>query len=719
MMRMQTRSWLDVLFAPGSIAILGASDNPIKLSGRPVDYLQRFGYPGRIYPVNDRRDTVQGLRAYPSLGAIGAPVELVFLFVAARDAADAVRECGRLGVQVAIVAAAGFAETGAVGGRLQRELSQAVTDSGVRVLGPNCLGVIGTAARFAATFTSALDEGERLTPGTSALVSQSGAFGTFIYSAARLAGVHFGHFASTGNEVDLDVVEILAGLVEQPEVSTLIGYLEGLTDGRRLLELGRHALAADNPLILTKVGRTDAGVRAASSHTAALAGADAVFDDVCRQAGIHRVEGINEIVDLAAIFDHGRRAAGNRLSILTLSGGAAALMTDVASAHGVQVAEWEPAWQERLATVIPTFGSAANPIDLTAELIRDPEILAGALAVAVEHPGTDIIAVLVGNAARGVDRLVAIIDAATRSTTKPIVVVWSGDNAAPLRKLAELGIPRYDDPGRGARAIAALARHQDLRRRPTTTAVTASPQVPAPTRALLDAARRAGRFQLDELEAGRVLASLGVPVAPALPATHSAEAWSAAQRLGLPVVVKLVSAQVAHKSELGGVAVGLVGESEVQLAWTAMTRRVAELGLPDGRVMVQAMVRGSIEESAPLELVVGAHRDPSFGLVVTVGLGGVLAEVLEDTVSLVPPVDADTAREALLRLRGARLLRGFRGSQARDVYAAARLVAAFSEAVEALGTEVDEVELNPVLIGAAGSGVAVAVDALVVLRRVK
>jgi len=714
-----TRSWLDVLFTPHSIAIVGASDDPIKLSGRPVDNLLRFGYPGRIYPINHRRAQVQGLPAYPSLAAIGESVELAFLFVAAGEAAAAVRECGRLGVAVAIVAAAGFAETGDVGGRLQRELTLAAAESGVRVLGPNCLGVMGTAARCAATFTSALDTGDRLATGTTALVSQSGAFGTFIYSAARLAGVHLSHFASTGNEVDLDVVEILDGLVDQPEATVLLGYLEGLRDGRRLLELGRRALAADKPLIVTKVGRTDAGVRAASSHTASLAGADAVFDDVCRQAGIHRVEGINEIVDLAAVFDHGRRAAGNRLSILTLSGGAAALMTDVASANGVVVAEWQPAWQQRVAGVIPTFGSAANPIDLTAELIRDPEILAGALAVAIDHPGTDVIAVLVGNAARGADRLVSIIAAATRTTDKPVVVVWSGDNAAPLEQLAELGIPRYDDPGRAARAIAALTRHADARRQHGRSPVPPALDLPSATQALLRTARRAGRAQLDELEAGQVLAALGVPVAPALPVADPDEAWSAAQQLGLPVVVKLVSAQVAHKSELGGVAVGLASEAEVRAAWTGMHRRVTELGLPDGRVMVQEMAGGDTEPDGDtaLELVVGAHRDPSFGLVVTAGLGGVLVEVLDDAVSLVPPIDAATAQAGLLGLRGARLLRGFRDRRPRDVAAAAELVAAFSRAIETLDGEVDEVELNPVLLGPQGSGEAVGVDALIVLRR--
>ncbi|HET8716708.1 MAG TPA: acetate--CoA ligase family protein [Nocardioidaceae bacterium] len=699
------------MFEAKSVAVVGASDNPIKLSGRPIAYLKRFGYAGDIYPVNARRATVQGLPAYPDLAAIGVTPDLVMLMLDAASSPQAVRECGRLGVPVVIVSAAGFAEMGQEGAALQQELQAAIAGSDVRVLGPNCLGLIGTRGRLTATFTSALDEGESIAPGGTALISQSGAFGTFIFSAARQAGVDFSHYANTGNEVDLDVVEILSALSEEPEVTTLAAYFEGLSDGQRLAALGRKALAADKPLIVAKAGRSDAGARAVSSHTASLVGSDAVFRDVCDQVGAIAVESINDIVDMMVVFDQRRRLRGRRLSILTMSGGAAALMTDVASANGIEVAAWEPEWQERMRATLPAFGSAGNPIDLTAELIKDPEILRGALEVAVEHPGTDVVAVLVGNAAHGADRLVQIIAEANRATDKPVVVVWTGNNRVPLDALAAHQVARFDDPARAARAIGALASYCERR----------ASAVPAPLPAVgtggvgadpVARARARGAATLDELDSGQLLRDRGVPVVEGEQVRDAAAAWAAAQRLGLPCAMKLLSDQVAHKSDVGGVRLGLADRESLDAAFADLDELGRSLGATGAGVLVQPMLTG---DGHDLELIVGAHRDLSFGPVVTVGLGGVLVDVLRDSVSLVPPFGDAEVRRALGRLRAAPLLGEFRGRPARDVDALVDLLVAFGAAALDLADDVEEMELNPVMVRAAGAG-AVGLDALVRLR---
>ena len=709
----ESGNWIRAMFDAKSIAVVGASDNPIKLSGRPIDYLKRFGYAGDIYPVNVSRETVQGLPAYRDLESIGKVPEIAMLMVSAAAAAEAIRECGRLGVSVAIVSAAGFAETGESGAALQDELRSAITESGVRVLGPNCLGLIGFQNKLTATFTSALDQEQPIQTGTTALVSQSGAFGTFIFSAARLSGVEFSHYANTGNESDLDVVEILMALCDSPEVRTLSAYFEGLSRGERLADLGLAALKADKPIIVAKSGRTPAGARAVSSHTASLVGSDAVFKDVCDQYGIIAVESINDIVDMMVVFDQDRRAAGPKLTILTLSGGAAALMTDIASDQGIEVNRWDAQWQQRVKAGIPTFGSPINPIDLTAELIKDPEILRRALDVVIEHPGTDVISVLVGNAAHGADRLVEIIANANARTAKPIVVVWTGDNRKPLAALAERKIAAFDDPARAARAIAAMVSYNERREFFASNGYSSSALVPselkAEGRSRVEQLRQGGATRLDELTASQLFKSWGVAVAEGVQVDSAENAWDTAQEGGLPCVIKLLSSGIAHKSDAGGVLLNLSDRESIMAAFEKISAVGDELQLDDSRVMVQPMVIG---DGDAVELIVGAHRDISFGQVVTVGFGGVLVDVLDDSVSLLPPFGREEACRGLGRLRGSRLLGAFRGRSARDVEALITLLVNFGSAVVDLQDEVEEMELNPVIVRATGEGV-IGVDALV------
>jgi acyl-CoA synthetase (NDP forming) len=390
----------------------------------------RFGFTGRILPINPTRNHVQGLQAYRPLDEVDGDVDLAMIMLSAEQTAKAVRACGGRGIPAAIVGASGFAELGGKGAALQQDLRTAIEQSGVRVLGPNCLGMIGVRNRAMPTFSSLLDEHVPLKERPVAFLSQSGAFGVFVFNEAQNLGIGFSHFLSTGNEVDLSLAELLDGLVRTDQTNVVLTYLEGVSDGRRLLDAARHAHARDKPIIAVKVGRSAADASAAQSHTASLAGEDAGFDGAARQYGILRVDGPEPMLDAAQIFSTGRRLRGRRLTTMSGSGGAGALMADAAAAHGVEVPVWDETWQQKMADVIPAYGSTRNPIDLTGTLVAEPDILRRGLQVAVEHPETDMIAVLLGCADGVAAEFIDAIEAAYRSTDRPLVVVWIGGAAA-------------------------------------------------------------------------------------------------------------------------------------------------------------------------------------------------------------------------------------------------------------------------------------------------
>ncbi|MFI8993250.1 acetate--CoA ligase family protein [Streptomyces sp. NPDC053542] len=694
------------LLYPRSIAVLGASDNPAKLSGRPVAYLKRFGFAGRILPVNAVRETVQGLPAYRGLDEIDGDIDLAMIMLSAERTADAVRACGRRGIPAAIVGASGFAELGGEGAALQRDLRAAIEESGVRVLGPNCLGMIGVRDRAMPTFTSALDEDVPLHEGPVAFLSQSGAFGGFVFNESQNLGIGISHYLNTGNEVDLSVAELLDGLVRTDQTQVVLAYLEGVTGGRRLLEAAREAHERDKPIIAVKVGRSAAGARAAQSHTASLAGEDAVFDGAARQYGILRVDGPEEMLDAAQIFATGRRARGRRLTSLSVSGGAGALMADAAAQYGLEVRPWDETWQRKMAAAIPAYGSPRNPVDLTGTLLAEPGILRRALRVAVEHPDTDMIAVLLGCADSCAAELIDAVAEAHRATDRPVVVVWTGGSGRPRQRLRDLGIPCYTGPGSAAAALGLLA---DFSLRPALS----RPQRPdgiddAAARSLLTAARAAGRAQLDEEESTRLIAAYGIPCAASRAVESAEAAVAAAAELGGPVAVKLLSDRIGHKSDIGGVRLGLADAGAVREAADGLLALAREAAVDDARLLVQRMA------SAGTELIVGTKNDPVFGPVVVAGLGGVLVEALADSQVAVAPIDTDTARRLLLSLRGSRLLGAVRGKPPRDLDAAAETVARLSWLAADLSEDLAELDVNPLLLGPEGHG-AVAVDALAVL----
>lgn len=695
---------------PGTIAVIGASDDPTKLSGRAIANLNRLGYAGRVLPINSRRATVQGLPAYPSLEDAPGPVDIGIIALPAPAVPDSLRTCAKAGIPLAIIFASGFAEVGGDGVAAQEEITRIARETGIRVLGPNTLGMVGVATGAAASFTTAFDdEGYDPVPGSVALVSQSGALGAYMMNSAMRSGVGVGHFVHTGNEADLTVPEVIGLLATQEHVNVVLTYLEGIRDPEGLAAAVRTARAHDTPIVAMKVGRSAAGARAAISHTGALAGADDVADAALRRLGIPRVEGLKEIVDAGKIFAAGRRTRGDRLSVLGVSGGAGILISDLCADHGVTMAAWEPEWRERMAAVIPPYGSAVNPIDVTASMVSDTEMFVNALDLAVDHPGTDMVMVFVGNSESREDVFIETVDAAYRRTDKPIIVVWTGGNERALRRLAGLGIPAFDDPGRAVRAASLLVRYAEMAERPIDPAAPAVPQGAAETaRSLIAEARAGGYGQLDEVAGKRLLAAYGIPTVPERAVDTPEQAAAAAAELGFPVAVKALSPALAHKTELGAVRLGLADADAVTKAARTVLAAATAGGVDGARLVVQRMATG-------LELVAGVTTDPIFGPQVLAGLGGVLVEVLRDRALSPAPFDAAEGHRMLASLRASKLLDGVRGDAPRDRDAVADLLARLSALAVDLADEIAEIDANPIMVGAAGEGAVVA-DALVVLR---
>ncbi len=451
-----TRPVADLLFRPRSVVVYGASSDPDKLSGRPLDYLKKFGYAGPIYAVNPRRRIVQDVPAYADIADVPGPIDLAVIVVAAESVTDAVTRCADARVGAAIIFASGFAETGENGAMLQGRIAAIARRSGMRILGPNCLGTFSARDRAFATFSTAFDDGQERPESPIALVSQSGAVGTFTYSTMNSLYLGVRYFANTGNEADVTAAELLTSLAEAPDAEILLGHIEGARDLGAVEKLSRAAEDHAKPLILLKAGRTPAGCRAVAAHTASIAGDDTAFTKILADHGAIRVNSMEAMSDAALAFAAGRKATGRRLTIVTLSGGAGALAADAAVELGLSVEPWASADRARVASRLPYFASTANPIDVTGSMINDITILSRTLQVVGANEETDAVLIVLGNADKAAPEIVQALLAAYASTHKPLFVVWTGGSGRPRQQLLAGGIPAYPDPRRAVQALSYL-----------------------------------------------------------------------------------------------------------------------------------------------------------------------------------------------------------------------------------------------------------------------
>jgi acyl-CoA synthetase (NDP forming) len=672
---------LDPLLRPARIAIIGASDDPTRIGGRPLAYLRQRGFAGAIWPVNPNRAQVQGLPAFPDVAALPAAPDAAVIAIPGEGAIAAVAQLAARGCKAGIVFTAGFAEIGPEGAALQDRLVAAARAGGMRLVGPNCLGLFNAAHGHFPIFSASFENGWPK-PGRLGIVSQSGAYGSHLFAAARDRGIGTPVLVTTGNEADLHLADFIEWMAGAEEVEVIAAYAEGIRDGARFCAALDAARRARKPVALMKVGRSAVGAAAAQSHTASIAGDDRVMDAVLADLGVHRARTTEELLDVCYVAQKRIYPAGNTLGVVTISGGAGVLMADAAEAAGLPMPPMPEDAQARLRALVP-FASPRNPVDCTAQAFNDMAVVGRfAESMAADGGYTSLIAFFTqwGASPSMAPRLRAELKQVLERHPDRLFVLSIIAPPERIREWEADGFLVMEDPSRAVVALAAMGRFGDA-----FSAVAAEP-VPLPPIALPATAP-------DEAEAKRILAEAGVPMVPERVCTTADAAAQAARELGFPVVAKILSPDILHKSEIGGVLLNLADEAAVREGFATLTRRTAQHA-PEARitgVLVARQVTGAVE------MVVGLVRDPVFGPVVMVGLGGVFVEIFRDVAFARCPVDEDKAMRMIRSLRGFPLLDGARGRPKADLAALARAVAAMSRFGAAAPTLLSA-EVNPLLV---------------------
>ena len=706
---------LDALLSPRSVAVIGASPDHGIIRGKVQHVLQARGYAGAIYPISRSHAEVQGRRAYPDLAALPEAPDLAIVIIPAAAVPDALEECGRAGVKAAYVISSGFAEeAGEAGAARQARIREIALRHDMAVVGPNAEGFFNAAAGIVATFSPAVENfAQALAPETEkgrriSVLTQSGGVGFSYYHRGRPRQLRFAHVISTGNEAVLDSFTIAAHLVERDQTDIILAYVEGIKDVGAFRRAA--ALAADRgvPVIVAKMGRSEAGARAAASHTAALAGADQAHDAVFRRYGVIRALDMDEMLDIAAGFAFCPTPAGRRVGIMSGSGGAGVWMADMLSLAGLEVPRLDDATRAACEALMPSYGSAANPVDLTAGAIGKVGY-AHVVDILQASPVLDAV-VIVGSVAspkRLTEDRPKLAQVAAHPDKPVLFCAYTAAAQPAIDVAAEVGVPVFTSMPGCARALRAMADHRQFRAR---WAERGADPAPAPDPAVLRALRQAppGRA-LSEHDSKAWLAARGIPRAAEVLATDAEAAAEAAARIGFPVALKIQSPDIPHKTEMGGVVLDLADAAAVRDAFAAMLDRARTLhpGAAIQGVLVAPMAATGVE------VILGIHRDPQFGPMLMAGLGGIHVEVLRDVAFAPAPLTEEEARDLLASLRGARVLEGVRGAPPADVGALAALMVALGRFAHDHAEAVESIDLNPVLVHPRGLTV---VDALIVTR---
>ncbi len=686
---------LQAALNPKSIAIIGASENPNKIGGRPILYMKRHGFQGAIYPINPNRDEIQGLKSYPSLAALPEVPELAIVIVGGAGTVAAVEECAARGVKAAIIIASGFAETGDEGRAVQDAMVKKARAAGMRLVGPNSQGLANFGNGAVASFSTLFVEVEPK-DGPVAVISQSGGMAAVTYGLLRGRGIGVRHVHATGNEADVTVAALAWAIAHDADMRLLLLYFENIANPELLAQAAEHARERDLPIVAIKAGRTEGGQKAASSHTGSLANEDRVVDSFLRHHGIWRARDPHQLALNAEMYLNGWRPKGKRLVIISNSGASCVMGADTADELGLPLAELSAQTRRDVAAKLPGFATATNPIDITAALLQNSHLFGDVLPVVAKDPAADLFFINIPVAGAGYD-----VDAFARDTAsfaaetrKPVAVsAWQAPFAAPFRAA---GLPVYANETEALGALSQLASHAELLRTPRAAwAAGAQVQMPQGSSAFLN-----------EVESLELLARHGLPVVGHRLCRSAAEARAAFNEIGAPVVVKACSVDIPHKSEHGLVAVNVRTADDAARIFEAQWAKMGEMGAARDGVIVAAM------RKAQRELMIGARIDPDFGPVVVVGDGGKYVEALKDFALLVTPFSAEEVKRALHRLRIAPLLAGVRGDPPLDLDALAAAAIGVGRLIGAAQGKIASIDLNPVMVGAVGEGVVI-VDALV------
>ncbi len=689
---------IEPLLGPNSVAVIGASDSPSRIGGRPIAFSKKANFQGAIYPVNPKRDMVQGLQAYPSIKDVPEVVDCAIVSVPANIATDAIRDCADTGVKSAIVFTSGFAEMDEEGARAQDEIEAIIKASDMRVTGPNCLGTFNNKSGWYGTFGNTLDM-TKVPPGPVGIVTQSGAYGAHVYNVSQDRRIGATYWVTTGNEIDVDVAEVIEFYAQTDDIDVIVAYAEGMKSAERIRRALEMARDAKKPVIFMKVGTTAIGAQAAASHTASLAGSDAVYDALFRQYGVYRAETTEEMIDIAYACQFGQFPKGRKIDLRTISGGVGVQMADASHKYGMDVAPMPDGVQKKLKEMIP-FAAVKNPVDFTAQALNDTSLMRKNVSLAIEEGDYDshiiyLASVVASPLTRDAcQKLMRDLRAAYPDELMAICV-----NAAQhlLPGLEKLRYPCFEDPSLTVRAMAALSHFGEVFER-------GHPDAPPPAP---DGMLTAPKTAVAEHEAKIILASAGIPVSREELVSDAVGAIAVWRAIKGPVVMKITSPDIPHKTEIGGVILNIDDEADIAEGYETLIKR-AKVAKPDAKIDGVIVAEMS---SLGVETVMGVIDDPVFGPAVMFGLGGVFVEVLKDVTFRLAPFGVDEAHRMIDEIQGRTMLDGMRGQPPADIDALAQALAALSVFAHANTGQIESIDVNPFIVMPKG---AVAVDALII-----
>ncbi|HTY47623.1 MAG TPA: acetate--CoA ligase family protein [Methanomassiliicoccales archaeon] len=696
------------LFEPSSIAVIGAAREEMKVGHIVLKNLLDSGFKGRLFPVNPKADEILGLKCYPRVTDVPETVELAVIVVPNTFVPKVMDECGQKGVKAAIVITAGFKETGKVGAELEHKLGEVARQHGIRVLGPNCLGIINTQARMNATFTNNYPR-----VGSIAISSQSGAICSTVLDWAADIKVGFSKFVSVGNKVDVDEADLLRFLRDDPATKVIGMYIEGTDRGREFMNEA-FATSVVKPIIALKSGRTSTGAKAASSHTGALSGSDKVYGAAMEQSGIVRAKNIEELFDLLLVFaTMPLPPEGGGVAIVTNAGGLGVLAADACGDYGIPMASFSAETVAKLKSYLPEEANFYNPVDVIGDARTDRYEFA-MRTVMEDKNVSSMLVMLAPTDLVDIPSVAKLVASFAGKTKIPLAAAFVGgqDVSEGIVIMREAGIPCYESPDRGIRALAAASEYSILRGIKSKRTYAQVSGDKDRVREVLSKVRGEGRLALSEEEGKEILKAYGVPVPNEGIATDAEEAVVLAEQIGFPVVMKIESPDILHKTDVGGVVVGVKGADEVRSQFALIMARV-RTRLPEAKlegVSIQKMLSGR-------EVIVGMVRDEQFGPVITFGLGGIFVEIMKDVAQRVTPIANEEMDEMVRSIRAYPILAGARGRRPADMAALKNVIARVAQAAEDF-PEILELEINPVILMDEGEGCG-AVDALVTLRREK
>ena len=700
----QPRISLNAIFHPKTVALIGATEKPSSVGRTILRNLLDKPFGGTIFPVNPKRANVLGVRCYRNIAAIGESVDVAVVVTPAETVPGVLEECVEAGVRGAIVISAGFAEHGDHGRELEQRIRNVIASGKLRVIGPNCLGVMNPRTGFNATFAQS-----NALPGNLAFLSQSGALCTAILDWSRRENVGFSGFVSVGSMVDVSWGDLIYYFGDDPHTSSILLYMESIGDARSFLSAARE-VSLQKPIIVIKPGRTEAARQAAASHTGAITGADEVFEAAFRRAGVLRVNSISELFDMAEVLGKQPRPKGPRLGVVTNAGGAGVLATDALLTQGAQLADLAPETIETLNTFLSRAWSHGNPVDTLGDC--GPEEYAKALDIVMNDPNTDaVLSILAPQGMTDPDATARRVSKIAEGITKPLIASWMGGDVMQVASaiLNAALIPTFDYPDAAARSFAYMWRYSsNLQALYETPVFTGALPVSGPRQVaeIIGAAAKQNRTILTEHESKSILEAYEIPTSRTRLAVTATEAINAAEEIGYPVVVKLDSKTVTHKSDRGGVKLNLLSANAVERACEEIRTAFLSRGEFDG-FTVQPMV-----SKLGYELILGSSTDPQFGPVLVFGLGGQLVEVLRDRAHALPPLTTTLARRLMENTNIFQALKGVRGRKSADIGRLEELLVRFSELVVE-NPRIADIEINPLLAGAEG---LIALDARVILH---